>query len=334
MTTSPAQSSSSLLPPRKLLAQLLGFALGVGLLIWCIRTAVHNGGEGWQRLRDADPLLLAGLVACTLASLTANGAIFWLVIKPIASLRFHHMQLLNLVAAILNYAPVRAGLIARIAYHLRVDQLPVLVLGGWLAAIGYTMLISLTAVLLATILRQHYAWSWLMWASVLGGLLGLLGLLTMAGIALGQQVVGREMVQRVGKGMHEMLSRPATLWGAIGLRLIDIAGFVGRMACAAAILKLPLSGSQIVLLAVIAMAVSLFPLGRVGYREAGVAFFAQYLGMSGEDFEAARSQLALIESAGEAIVAIPLGALALLWYRKRWIAAAQRRLPSPIESTE
>jgi hypothetical protein len=57
----------------------------------------------------------------------------------------------------------------------------------------------------------------------------------------------------------------------------------------------------------------------VGYREAGVAFFAQFLGMSGTDFDAARSQLALVESAGEAIVAIPLGAMALLWYRSRWV---------------
>jgi hypothetical protein len=31
--------------------------------------------------------------------------------------------------------------------------------------------------------------------------------------------------------------------------------------------------------------------------------------------------LALVESAGEALVFIPLGALALLWYRKRWVGA-------------
>jgi hypothetical protein len=148
--------------------------------------------------------------------------------------------------------------------------------------------------------------------------------LTIAAINGTQMILGTEFVERIGKGMHRMLRQPAALWGAIGLRVVDIAAFTGRMACAAAILELTLSTSDIVLLAVTSLAVSLFPLGRVGYREAGVAFFAQFLGMSGAEFDAARNQLALVESAGEAIVAIPLGAMALLWYRSRWVKAGKR----------
>ena len=309
------------LTSRKLIMQLVGFAIGLVMLAWCIRTALKGGD--WSKLREANPWLVAGLAGCSLTSLLVNGAVFWLVIRPAHPLKLHHLELLNMVTAVLNYAPVRLGLIARVAYHIRVDRMSLLLIGGWLAAIGYTMALTMGAVMVVTLLRQTYDWSWFVWALVLAATLGLCGALTIGAINAAQAILGAEWVDRVGKGMHRMLRQPIALWGAIGLRVVDIGAFTGRMACAAAILKLSLTGSEIVLLAVTALAMSLFPLGRVGYREAGVAFFAQFLGMSGADFDAARSQLALVESAGEAIVAIPLGAMALLWYRSRWVNAGK-----------
>ncbi len=219
------------------------------------------------------------------------------------------MLLLNLVTAVLNYAPFRAGLVARAAYNLRVDRLSLLTIGGWFAAIGYTLVLTLGSIVLATIIRPNFDWIWLALA---------VGQITI-GALLTSSIMGLPFVQRIGKGMDRMLRERTALWGAIGLRIIDVAAFAGRMACAAAILQLPLAFSDVLLLAIVAIGVSLNPLGRFGWREAGVAFFAAYLGMSGDQFNAARSQLALIESAGEAIVAIPLGSLALLWYRSRWV---------------
>jgi hypothetical protein len=104
------------------------------------------------------------------------------------------------------------------------------------------------------------------------------------------------------------------------------------MTCAAAILGLDtkLTGSQITLLAITAMVMSLIPLGRVGYREAGVALVAPFLvGMA--DIDTALKQLALVESAGEAIVSIPLGTMALFWYRRKWRSAKRSRNPLPGE---
>jgi hypothetical protein len=167
---------------------------------------------------------------------------------------------------------------------------------------------------MATILRPSFDWVWFL----------LLIVQLVIGGVLTRVLLGVPIAKKVGKGMDRMLSDQSALWGAIVLRLVDIAAYAGRMACAAAILKLDMTTSQILLLAIAAMAVSLNPLGRVGYREAGVAFFAGLLAMSGEQFEAAQIQLALIESAGEAIVAIPLGAFSLLWYRHRWTGSAGR----------
>ena len=307
-------AAGSTLTTRKLLTQLVGFVIGLGLLAWCIHSAIKGGGgkegEGWDRIRHADPLLVMGLMGCTLASLLVNGGIFWLVIWPVRKLKLLDMQLLNVVTSILNYAPIRAGLIARVAYNVRVDRLSLLTIGGWFAAIGFTMMLTMGAVVMATVLHRHFDW---IWCGLVAGQL-------IVGAVLTRSILGLEIVQRIGKGMDRMLSDGRALWGAIGLRLVDIAAYAGRMACAVAIMGLPLSTSDVLLLAICAIAVSLNPLGRVGYREAGVAFFAGFLGMTGHDFDAQRIQLALVESAGEAIVAIPLGALALLWYRKKWIS--------------
>ena len=117
---------------------------------------------------------------------------------------------------------------------------------------------------------------------------------------------------------------------ASGFGLIDIAAFAGRMACAVAIIGLDLSTSDVLLLAFLTLAVSLNPLGKVGFREAAVAWVAPRLvstdlsGEASEEFNRHFDQLALIESAGEAAFVIPLGALALIWYWRRWTAAKRR----------
>lgn len=312
-----------LLSARKIALQATAWLIGLALLAWVIHSAIGRsvGGEegnqgvnGWELIRHASPWLVAGLVCCTLVSLFSNGVIFWLVIRPVMPLRLLHLQLINLVTAVLNYAPIRLGLIARVAYHLRVDRMPPLLLGGWFAAVLFTMLLTMAAVLGATMLRPGLSWQW-------GGLLAVL---LVAGVVLTLAMLGLPVVKRLGRGMDRLLSEPRTLAGATALRLFDVAAFTGRMACAAAILKLDLSTRDIVFLGVATLAMSLNPLGRFGFREWAVAVIAAQLvsvQMTGSDLKARLAQLALVESAGEAIVSIPLGAVSLLWYRSRWARA-------------
>ncbi|MCP3906162.1 MAG: hypothetical protein GY715_21265, partial [Planctomycetes bacterium] len=272
------------------------------------------GGDAWHRIGDASPWLVAGLAGCSIVSLVVNGTSFWLVARPIRALRLRHMLWLNCAASVLNYAPIRAGMIARVAYHLRVDRFGVLQLAAWFAALGYTLLLTLGAFIATTIIHPDFD---LVWVALLAGQLVFGGLLTGA-------IMGQSVVVRFGRGMDRMLRQPSCLWGAIGLRLLDIGAFVGRMACAAAILDLSLSVGDTLLLGASALALSLNPLGRTGFREIAVAFVASRLAapdLSATQLDGQMATLALIESAGEALIAIPAGAAALVWYRKRWVGA-------------
>ncbi|MHC5023223.1 MAG: hypothetical protein ACYTGG_04845 [Planctomycetota bacterium] len=312
--TEPDGQATSLLTPRQIVIQLAGFAIGLVFLAWCIKLAI-TGGD-WSKLAQAKPALVAGLAGCSVISLFVNGVIFWLVVQPVRPLRFRDLQWLNLSVSLLNYAPIRAGLIARVAYHLRVDRMSMLHIGAWLAAVACTLLLARGACVAATIVWPHFDGIWL---AIILGQVALGGLLTTV-------IVGQPIFVRYGRGMDQMLRRPACLWGALALRLVDIGAFTGRMACAAAIMDLGLAAPDVLLLAFASLALSLNPLGRFGFREMAVTIVASRLlsmNLSGEQIDGQLAQLALIESAGEALVAVPLGAVALWWYRRRWRQAKQ-----------
>jgi len=310
---------ASLWTPRKLTVQVIGFLIGAALLAWCIHNAVKGGD--WSRLWNANPWLIAAIIGCTSVNMVINGTIFWAVIYPVQPLKWKDLQLVNFVTSLLNYAPIRLGLISRVAYHIRVDRMPLLHMGGWFTAFFFTLLLCLGATTVATLLRPSFDWLW--W-------LLLIGQVVLGGLLL-QAMMSQRVFIKYGRGMHLMLTHPMALWGTIGLRMIDIAAVTGRMACAVAIMQVGLSGSDVVLLAIAAVALSLNPLGRFGFREAGVAIVAERLtaDVSTSIIEGHFAQLALIESAGEAIVFIPVGALALIWYRHKWVKAGRDNAETP-----
>ncbi len=308
---------TGLLSPGKLVLQLLGFAVGVALLVWIIHGAIEQGkGEeinAWDHLRGADPLLVIAMLACTLISAVINGSTFWITVRPMKRLRFWDLQCLNLVGNMLNYAPVRLGAIARVLYHMHVDRMGLLQIGGWFAFIGYMLALGAGSCLLATIIHDSVDWIW-------GALV--LGQMILGGLIL-RVVVGNQLITRHGRGIDRIIADGRAVWGAIGLRLLDLSAYTGRMAIALAILQIELPVSHIVVLAIVALASSLIPFGRLGFREFCVAITASRLSMLQSDVELEMNALALIESAGEMLVFIPLGAVALLWYRKRWGQAAE-----------
>ena len=296
----------ALLSPTKLLTQLLGFAVGLALLAWIIYKAIGEGD--WNRIAGANPWLVAALLGCTLISTLLNGATFWITIQSVKGIRFWDMQRLNVVANMLNYAPVRLGSIARVLYHLRVDGLNLLQVGAWFSLVGYVLVLGVAACLLATIARPDVDWGW--WLLVIGQLL-------LGGLAV-RFFSGLPFIVRHGRGIDRMVGDRRSLWGAILFRIADLGAFTGRMAVAAAILGIGLSAAQVVVLALVALAAGLIPFGRVGFREFCVAAMGHQLSMFADDLDANMNQLALVESAGEALVFIPVGALLMHWYRKRW----------------
>ena len=292
--------------------QLAVFVVGAALLIWIIVNAAREGD--WRRIAQAPPGLIAVLLGCTLISTLLNGASFWVTVRPIRHIRFADLQRLNVVANMLNYAPIRLGAFARVIYHMRVDKLRLLEIGAWFTFLAYMMGLGIGSALAATLAHPRIDWAW---ALLVGG--------TMVGGTLSLRVVSRlPLLARYGQGLDRMVGDPGATWSALAIRAADLGAYTGRMAAAVAILGIDLKAGNVVVLAMVALSASLIPFGRVGFREFCVA--AAGLTMAGGDVENRMNQLALVESAGEALVFLPLGLLFLPWLRSR---LKRGSVPSP-----
>lgn len=303
--------------PKRLAIQLLGFAAGIALLAFCIHGAWPRdeaARDGWMTLRSASPWLVVAMFGCTLASSVVNALSFQVTGRTIGSVRGWDLQRLNLVANLLNYAPVRLGLVARVGWHLTVDRFRIIQIGGWLAVVGLVLLISVGAAMTATLARPDLDVVWL---------LLLLGQLV-AGILM-LRWIGSVILRRHGRDVDRILRARGVLWAAAGLRLADVAAYWGRMWLAAAMLDLDFSAGQLLMLAIVAYAGSLAPFGRVGFREFLVAAAAGWIGLAEAELDARMAQLALLESAGEFAFYFIGGAIMLPWYRRRMAVAATAR---------
>jgi len=303
--------------PRRLAVQGLGFLVGLALLGWCIRGAWPRTDEaraGWADLLDADPLLLAAMIGCTLASAAVNGTVFWVSIRPVETprpLRWRDLQYLNLASNLLNYAPVRLGAIVRVIHHVRVDGLGLVQVGAWFAVIAYVLVLGVGSCYVATVLRGGLDPWWP----------ALVAVQMTIGMLLLRAAAGWGLLQRYGQGMDAILGSGGTLSALAVLRMVDLAAYAARLAAGATILKLDLGPEQVVLLGLVALAAGLIPFGRLGFREAAVAASATWMVVDAATVEARMQQLALLDSAAEAAIFVPLGALSLLWLRAKWMAA-------------
>ena len=283
---------------------LIGFLVGIGLLTWLIVIAVRDGD--WQQVMEADRRLLAGLVGCTVLSAVLTGATFWVTVRPVKRLGFMELQGVNLVASMLNYAPVRLGMLSRFAWHMRVDAMRLLDILAWFASVAVLIAAGLVICSVATLLVPGVGAFW--WILILLGTLG-------AGFVLG--LVPRiPFVRKHGRGVDQILASGSARWGGLVLRLLDFGTFAGRIAFALAILGITMAPSHVLVLAVVALLANLIPFGRLGFREFAVAWAASRLGsdsVTGVNWE----QLALVESAGEVLVFLPLGLLCSPWFAMR-----------------
>jgi len=311
-------SIRDLLSPRKALFQVICWLVGIGLLVWIVLRALETGD--WSKVAQADPLALTILLGCTALSLVLNGTTFWVTFPRFATDRrigWVDMQMLNLAGNLLNYAPVRLGAVARIIYHHRIDKLGLLQIGAWFAVIAYILALGIGSCLLATLIHDRFDWVWVM--LVLAQMV--------AGTIAAQVIVSHRLIRRYGQGVDAVLHDARGIWSAVALRIADIGAYAGRMGAALYILGIHLPLSHVIVLAIVALAASLIPFGRMGFREFCVAIAGARLGELTTDDAIPWEQLALIESAGEAIIFIPGGLIGLYWYRKRW-READAELPS------
>lgn len=312
MTTS---NRPDVLSPRKLALQLVGFAVGIGLLGWCIRGAAGpDTRHHWEQLFKADWRLVALMLGATLISMVVNGTIFWVTVRGLRHLRFGDLQWINFAGGLLNYFPVRLGAIMRVTHHVRIDRLSLLQVGAWFTFIAYTLGVGAGACLVATLMRDRLDG---LWAAMVVGMVIVGGVLT-------RVIVGSQLLKRYGQGADRLLAHRSAVWMALALRMVDLAAFAVRMGVAASILDFQLRPDQIVILAIVAYGANLVPFGRVGVREFCVAQVAARLSLAAGDVHAKLEPLALLDSAAEAALFIPFGIMGILWMRAKWKSVHSR----------
>ena len=302
----------------RLVLQLLGFVVGLALVAWCIRGALEGGEAGWEKFKEADPGLIAAMIGCSLASVIANGAIFFATIRPVHREGFMVLQGVNLVSSLLNYAPIRLGVMSRYFYHVRVDRFSILFVTGWIVVVGIAVVAVMGAAVGATFLQPQPGMAW-----------ALMFLAPLIGLILALPILARlPLVRRFTRGGEAMLTNRGWIATAFSLRAFDLGMWAIRLGIAASILGIDLPTGDVLLLAITALVVSLNPLGRLGWREAAVAILAAQLaapGLGTSELDATFKQLALLESAAEASITIPLGVVALVW----WIRKVRARRSTP-----
>lgn len=316
------RGSGGLLSRGKVILQLCGFVIGALMLAWLIKVAVDAANDPartgiLESLRAAwseRPWLIVGIAATTAASLVIDGALFWLVLRPVRRLAFMELQWLTFVAALSNFFPVRLGIAVRYAYHLRANRLRFLQCTAWFVAVTLVILASLAAVVVATVVDRDPG---LLWTAAV------LVVVAVTGLGLRWVVTLGPLRQRL-HGWERMLTSPATFWAGALLRVLEVLLWIVRMWCAAEILNLGMDFATVTILGVAAITVMLNPLGRLGFREATTVAVATWLAGKTVDpanMESAFVQLGLLESFGEMLTTIPMGIVALpmvvAWYRTR-----------------
>ena len=289
--------------------KIVGFIVGLSLLGWIIYDAIST--QQFAGLANARWWQFALLLGCTLISVAANGAIFWAIIRTVAPVRLWDIQCVNAAVNLLNYAPIRLGMVTRVTHHRRVDRLPYSILLGWYAALAGLMFMTLGCVLAATLVRPQID---LWWLALLTGML-------VIGCSLSVWIGSHRLLAGKWQNASKMIAVPRAVALAVALRLVDMAAYGGRLYLAIAILGVDVSPRDAVYLTIISMVSTLAPVGSVGFREFAIAKLGPLLTNPSlrEHIDAA----VLLDRAGEVVIFIPLGVLALLWMTRAWRRAAE-----------
>ncbi len=324
MTHPPAQSDA---PPSrgKMLLRYGGFVVAVVLLGASIWLAIGEGRRplpddpdgrtGFQRVLDADWRrvvwlgVLSGLTGVVVPAMT-----LWLAHRPFVDPRrpIKPMAMVGLLAAsaLLNYTPVKAGFVGRLAYvkhrhgvtYRNSVLITALLMGAILGTVGIVMV--------ATICRSELDAWW--WATLVVG--------TPAVAALGTVITHDLLPKRIGDwlGRADLKHRGQTfimLVGCIATQLVNLALLALRWHVVGLILSIQMSTRDALALAMLHAIMTMAPANGLGMR----TVFSKLIGRYNLLSEAVRAQAAMIgilDRAVEAVVLIVLGLAGILWLRR------------------
>lgn len=296
-------------------AQWIGFILAIGLLLWAIHQAI--GRVDARSLRDQwnqfDWSIFPWLVlVMPLSAVIFPAALLWRTNRPYADpkrpLRHYEMQTLTAAGSLLNYTPVKAGLIGRIAYLKHRH------------GISYgASVISFTLTSIAIFAALASATGATLWRGRLDEIWGLA--LTLS--ALVSAAIGTLIVQRLLPAKIDRLSPDAPpvrhsfawtyfhllIW--IGLALCTLGVTAVRFDLALRMMGQSLRPDELILIAVLQIFCTVLPMNGLGMRELLIGW------LFGSTNPALYTGIALIDRAVETAIVVLLGIVALWVLRKR-----------------
>ncbi|MFO0836050.1 MAG: hypothetical protein U0638_13850 [Phycisphaerales bacterium] len=327
----------SLLPNRRsplsIVLQLAGFAAGLALLAWCVREALRpENRDKLDRLGDASPAQIVGLLALSLASLAVNGLSFRSTLFPVHRLKVTDILAVNSLCTWLNYLPFKLGAITRVLIHNRRDAVPVFTIGAWFIALALVMLSVCGPLIAVSLLRPTVDAIWIT-LSLLGVLVAAAALHLLARFASGDAGRARatSLLSTLTLGLSarpfaqtpvrhaiagaDMLASPPAFSATLMWRALDLSLQAARFMLAASVIGHSLSTDRALLAALAFFLIGVFsPAGMLGTREGGTAWLLPLVASSGEDtswFAAA----VLIVGASELITNTACAALGLIYLR-------------------
>jgi hypothetical protein len=309
---------------RRVVAQIVGLLVSLSLLGWAISLALSDRNQAsWEAMRSAHWSTVLTLIALSLLSLTLNGLMFWITLRPLRRLKPMEVVGVNAISTFLSVLPFKVGLATRVLIHHRRDGVPFRHIVAWMAGMGALALATLLPLAAAGLWRRDLDALW--WLVAVGGLL----LCNGVGVALGRIAKSRPWLARLSLGSHQIVRDPVAVGGHLLLRLLDIAILAGRFTAAAAIAGHALPPDQAILIATTYFLLSvLAPAGTLGFREAGVAALGLARGLD----EGALALIALIVSVAEIASAAALAIPAAIVLRVDHLIAQKRPAPPSAQS--
>lgn len=293
-------------PPGRRTKAVIGFTVGIILLliaIWAVWTRREDLSDAFVAVSRPRWWLIALALTLPLVNVVATGALFWMLTRRYGRVGFAEMNALIASAWLMNYLPLRAGLLGRVAYHKTVNDIRVqdsarvlawqsvasacslifLLAGAW--AVSHPTLLAFASVAAASVLIAAVVWFAPRWSP------------------------------------HAPTS--AQMLAAVLLRLIDVAAWTARYTVAFALIGTPIGlvpAAFFALVSQLALLIAITGNG-LGLREWCIAIAAAWVVTPSAADPAALQALGLaadlVNRAAEVLIAIPSGAISTAWLTRR-----------------
>lgn len=327
----PATSSNRSRLPANLFVQIGGFIIGLGLLYWCVTVALTpENQKQLASLQHASITSIIELVLLTLSSLVLNGLIFWATLYPVKKLSPLDLTATNAVASLLAFLPFKLSIIFRFLIHRRRDEVPLLTIGAWFAAVAGGLLMILGPLAALSLWRRAIDAVWMIGAAVSIPLLAII-VISVAKFAAGEvgmlritRIANRLNIEPISKAVRSgwfgklhsicaMVGNPYWFGIALALRLMDTVVWALRFHDVSKLLGKPLGwDTSVMISSTYFLAGILVPSGTLGSREAAALALARKLAVPDADSVAV---VALVVTAFEAATLLGAAALGLIWLR-------------------